>query len=766
MTTVTPEREATFDVVGTHTVHADFVEKVKGTLAYADDWQLPGMLHGRVVRAQVPSARILDIDTSDAASVRGVHAVVLAADVPRNVIQEQVSGLGAGVSMPVLAAERIRYAGEPVALVAAESPSAAAEAAERVFVEYDELPAVYEPRQALEPGAPLVHDSGNLLVDWRFEKGDVDGALAASAHVVEGTYTTQRVDHAYLEPEAGIGWIDANGVLTLRVSTQVIEHDRQLAEILGLPRNKVRVTGTFAGGGFGGKEDMTVEPFLALLVWKTRRPVRMVWTRQESLLARQKRHPFRMHYRTGVTAEGRILAQEVDIVGDAGAYPLLSERVLFAGGVTACGPYDVANARVRSRAAFTNNVPTSAFRGFGAMQVTFGYESQVERIAEAVGKSSAEIRRLNFLQQGDTLTTHEEIETHVGVGETLAAVLTALGPQPGETGKERRIGRGIACNIQPYGRSRFFADRASCWVGVEFDGSVTVRTGAPDPGAGQAASLAQIAAEVFGVSADRVSVHIADSALTPLSGGTYATRQLYMSGNATLIASKELRDDLAAVAAELLGTSAALVFRGGRVYAEGDGDGGLTLGEVARAAEAQGVMPHRLSTFHSEEGTFDVASATGKTFPDFTYGTHAAEVEVDEETGQVRLLRYVACHDVGRAIDPVRVEGQIQGGAAQGIGYALSEEVEVEDGITASALFADYLIPTATDLPDIEAIVLEIGAGKGPFGARGIGEPPIGPAPAAIANAIADATGVRLTELPFTPARLLAGLRARAAAGS
>jgi CO/xanthine dehydrogenase Mo-binding subunit len=300
-------------------------------------------------------------------------------------------------------------------------------------------------------------------------------------------------------------------------------------------------------------------------------------------------------------------------------------------------------------------------------------------------------------------------------------------------------------------------------VGVEFDGTVTVRTGATDPGGGQAASLAQIAAEVFGISADRVSVHIADSALTPLAGGTYATRQLYMSGNATLLASTELRDDLAPVAAELLGTSAQIVFRGGRVFAEDGGDGGVTLGEVARAAEAQGLMPHRLSTFHAEGGTFDVATATGKTFPDFTYGTHAAEVEVDEETGEIRLLRYVACHDVGRAIDPVRVEGQIQGGAAQGIGYALSEEVEVEEGITTSSLFADYLIPTAADVPDIEAIALEIGTGKGPFGARGIGEPPIGPAPAAVANAIADATGVRLTELPFTPARLLAALRAQEA---
>ena len=715
MTTFAPDTaRPAFEAIGTHTAHADFVEKVQGTLAYADDWHLPGMLYGVVVRAQMPSARILAVDTQDAAAVPGVRTILLAADVPNNVIQEQVSGLGSGISMPVLASDRTRYVGEPVAIVAAESLNAAADAAERVLVDYDELPGVFDPHTALEQNAAMVHESGNLLVNWHFEKGDVDGALAAAAHVVEGNYSTQRVDHAYLETESGIGWVDANGVLTLRVSTQVVEHDRQLAEILNVARSKIRVIGTFMGGGFGGKEDMTVEPYLALLVWKTGQPVRMVWTRQESLLARPKRHPFLMRYKTGVTADGRILGQDIDILGDAGAYPLLSERVLFAAGVTACGPYDIANVRVRARAAFTNNVPTSAFRGFGAMQVTFAYESQIERVAEAVSKASVDIRRLNFMQQGDTLPTHEELETYVGVGDTLDFVLSTLGQRPpASPGTTKRIGRGIACNIQPYARARFFADRASCWVGVESDGSITVRTGATDLGAGQAASLAQIAGEVFGVVAERVAVHIADSALTPLAGGTFATRQLYMSGNATLLASTELREALAVVAAEVLDTQASeVIFRQGRVFPASGPDVDVPLGELAQIAEASGVMPQRLSTFFSEHGTFDPATGIGKTFPDFTYGTHAAEVEVDEETGHVRLLRYVACHDVGRAIDPVRVTGQIQGGAAQGIGYALSEEIEVEEGFTKSTLFGEYLIPTATDLPDIEAIVLEIGEGK------------------------------------------------------
>lgn len=756
---VTPREE--LRVVGTSVVGHDFEEKVQGALAYADDWRMPGVLHGKLVRAQLPSARILSIDASDATKLPGVRAVLTAADVPLNEVREEASGLGLQpVSMPVLASDRVRYHGEPVAVVAAEDPAVAERAAELVIVEYEDLPGVFDPEAALEPGAPSVHEDGNGLVTWRFERGDVEAAIARADHVVEGTYRTHHVDHAYMEPEAGLGWIDPNGVLTLRVSTQVIEHVREIARILGLPTTRVRVMGTYMGGGFGGKEDMTVEPYLALLVWKTRRPVRMVWSRQESLLARPKRHPFVMRYRTGVSGAGEILAQDVRIVGDAGAYPLLSPRVLFAGGVTACGPYRAGAARVVAVAAFTNNVPTSAFRGFGAMQVVFGYESQIERIAEAVGLSSKEVRERNFLRQGDPLVTGEEAETHVGAPECMEAALGALGEavrRPG-AGHLRR-GVGLACNIQPYGRSRYIGDKAQCWIGLERDGSVTVRAGVTDLGGGQAASLGQIAAEVLGADPSRVAVHIGDTALTPLTGGTFATRQLYMSGNAALKAATELRGRIAPVAAELLDVPVdQLEFAQDQVRIRTNPARFLSLGELARAAEDQGLLPQHLGTFIAEAGEFDPRTGRGKTFPDYTYGCHACEVEVDTETGVVRVIRYVACHDVGRAINPVRVEGQIQGGAVQGIGYALTEDVAIDDGVPRSSLFADYLIPTSMDVPDVQAIVLEIGPGKGPFGARGIGEPPIAPAAAAIANAVADAVGIRITSLPISPERVLDAL--------
>ena len=345
-------------------------------------------------------------------------AVLTAADVPWNqVVERATGGLGElAVAMPVLAAERVRYQGEPIALVAAVTPQVAAEAAELVEVEYEDLAGVFDAERALEPGAPLVHDEGNVLVSWTIARGEVEAGLAAADAVVEGEYRTQRVEHAYLEPEAGVGWIDTSGVVTLRVATQVVEHAATIATILALPTSRVRVISTYMGGGFGGKEDMTVEPYLALLVWRTRRPVRMVWERQDSIMASTKRHPFVMRYRTGVRRDGTIVAQDVDIIGDAGAYPYLSPRVLFAACVTASGPYRVPNVRHRARAVFTNNVPTSAFRGFGAMQVTFGYEQQMDRVAARLGLSPQVVRERNFLVKGDTIPTGERLDRldHLG----------------------------------------------------------------------------------------------------------------------------------------------------------------------------------------------------------------------------------------------------------------------------------------------------------------------------------------------------------------
>jgi CO/xanthine dehydrogenase Mo-binding subunit len=658
----------------------------------------------------------------------------------------------------VLAEDRVRHQGEPVALVAAETLEQTRAAVEAIEVEYERTPGVFTPEAALAPGAPQVHAAGNLLAHWRIARGDVAAGFARAAVVVEGEYTTQLVDAAYLEPESGVAWIDSDGVITIRVSTQVIEHFRDVAEVLQVEQNRVRVIGPYLGGGFGGKEDVTVETYLGLLALKTGRPVKMVWTRAESLLARAKRHPYRMRYRTGALATGEIVAQEIDLLADAGAYAYLSALVLLYSTVTAAGPYRAPAVSVQARVAYTNNPPTSAMRGFGAMQTVFGYESQLDRVARALGLDPVEVRRVNALRRGDTLPVGQVIETHVALPELAERAWAALGAQTRPRAPHVRVGRGLACNLQPYGRIVWLHDWSSAWVGFEMDGSLVVRCGVPDVGGGQASSLCQIAAEVLGVSLARVSIHIGDSALTPLAGTTTASRQLYMSGNAVLKAARELSAQILAVAAPMLSADVAALELIDDAVAARDGRS-LALPEVLRECARVGVPRSHLAVYHAPAGEpVDLATGSGKVFPDYTFGAHAAEVEVDTETGRVRVLKYAAAHDVGRAINPQSVEGQIQGGAVQGLGYGLMEEVVVEDGINLTTSFATYLIPTAADVPDVEAVVVESGEGLGPFNARGIGEPPIGPPAAAVANAIADAAGVRVTRLPITAERVARAL--------
>ena len=737
----------------------DQAEKVAGSTRYAGDLAFATMLHARLVRSPVPSARITERDASAALAVPGVVGVLFGEDVPHNLIWVDVPGQTVEVaalkaSMEVLATDRVRFHGEPVALVIAETEDALAEACDLVAIDYDELPAVFEPDHALAEGAPAVHATGNLLGEWNIDRGDVDAAFAAAAVVVEGSYQTQTVDHAYLEPEAGVGWLDDEGVLTLRVATQVVEHYRDVARILGIPEARVRVVAPYVGGGFGGKEDMTVEPYLGLAVLRTRRPVRMQWTRQESLLARPKRHRMRLRYRTAAARDGKILGQQVDITADSGAYAYLSALVLLYSSVHACGPYQVGNVRLRARCAYTNNPPTSAFRGFGGMQVVFGYEAQMDLLARELGLTPAEVRKRNALARGDVLPVGQTIETEVLLAETIDAVLDRAGSKPQVSGPRKAVGRGIACNMQSYGRLVWLNDSAAAWVGFQLDGSLSVRCAVPDIGGGQASSLAQIAAEILGVPMDRITVHFGDSALNPLAGTTTATRQLLMSGNAVYEACEQLRDGvLAAVAAATGEPADRLRLEKGMVSGPASG---MSLQDALVVCRKRNAPIEALGTFFGPKGKPVVKSLqSDRVFPDFTFGTHLCDLEVDLDTGQVKLLGYVAAHDVGRAINPRSVQGQITGAVAQGLGMALLEEVVVADGMNLTGGFFQYLIPTATDVPEIDAVVLESGQGMGPFGARGIGEPPIGPPAAAVASAIQDALGVRPVSLPMTPERVL-----------
>ena len=742
----------------------DALGKTTGTTVYAADFTMPGTLHAKVLRSTEPSARIVRLDITRARSLPGVACVLTAEDLPDGKLTTDMPGQTgqkqrARTDAPVLASDVVRFVGEPIALVAAETPAIAEEALNRIEVEYEPLPAVFDPIEAMKPGAPVVTAPDNIVARWKIRKGDVEKGMADADTIVENTYRVPYIEHAYLEPEAGLAWIDDQNIINIRVSTQVIEHFRSIARAIGVPQNRIHIEGTLLGGGFGGKEDVTVEIFLALLAQRTRRPVRLVYTREESFIAHCKRHPFIITHRTGVTKDGRITAAQIEIISNSGAYPYLSPYVLLYATVTSTGPYRVENLQVDSVSVATNNPFSSAFRGFGGAQAAVAYEQQMDEIANALGMDRLDVRRANYLRTGDRNASNQQIQSAAWLEETATRALEALGDKSPADGPVV-VGQGFASYLQSYGRITWFHDTSRAWVGLELDGTATIRCGVPDLGGGQRNSLCQIAAEVLGLSLDDIAVYSTDSAVTPLAGTTTATRQLYMSGNATLKAARAIRDVVVGQAAVELNVSPEEIdLADGKAFLRSDPSTSLPISEVAGKCAAAGLplYNHALFTAPFSE-MVDPENVCGDIYPDFTFGAQAVEVAVDTETGEVTLRKSVACHDIGRCINRAAVEGQIHGGSAQGLGYALMEDFKVREGHTETPSFAEYLIPTASDFPTTQAIILESGTGLGPFGAKGIGEPSLTPAAPAVANAVADALGVRIRELPLTPERVLRAL--------
>ena len=755
-------------VIGRSLPRPDAWEKVRGRPIFAGDFAVAGMLHARIVRSPYASARITRIDIAAAAAEPGVVAVLTHADVPRNEMRMELPGRMAEATagavlatQPVLAHDRVRFQGEPVVAIAAETPEAAAVAAELVRVEYEPLPGIYDPIAALEPGAPHVHPGGNVLRRWHLRKGDIAEGFRRADVVVEQTYRTPFVDHAYMETETGVGWVDAEGVLTLRVSTQVLEHYRDVADVLALPHSRVRLEGAYLGGGFGGKEDVTVECLLGLLVWKTRRPVSLVFSREESFVGHGKRHPYVLRYRTGATRAGELTALEAELISDSGAYAALSPWVLLYSLVTAPGPYRVPHVKVDAVTVYTNNPVASAYRTFGSIQTCIAYESQMDALAEALGMDPLLLREHNFLRKGDSIATGQVLESEPMLGETMRAAWDALGPAPAAGAGPVRTARGLAASFTPYGRMCWTHDSASAWVGMEVDGTAVVRCAAPDVGGGQTASLCQITAEVLGLPPEQVVAVGRDSHFTPRAGTTTATRQLLMSGNAVLAAAREVRRHLVDQAAGLLEAAPGDIdLADGRAFVHGAPDRAVAFAALVRAATAAGRPVQALEKYDAPFApTIDPVTGQGKPFNDYTFGTQAVEVEVDGETGRTRVTRLAACYDVGQAINPQSAEGQIEGGAIQGLGHAMLEEVVLDEGISKNPHLLDYKIPTTLDAPPVVTVLLESGAGLGPFGAKGIGEPAMTPTPAALMNAVSRATGARMMELPLTAERVLRALQ-------
>src|SRR5215468_8078426 len=649
-----------YRVIGTSPARADAWEKVRGRPIYAGDLAVPGMLHGLIVRSPHASARIASIDTRAALALPGVAAVLTHRDVPRNEFRMEMPGRMAEATagavlatQPVLAEDRVRFHGEPVVAIAAETPEIAEAAADLVAIDYEDLPGVFDPLEALRPGAPHVHDGGNVLRRWHLRRGDVALGFRRAEVVVEHTYRTPFVDHAYLETETGVGWIDAEGVLTLRVSTQVLEHFRDVAEVLRLPHGRVRLEGAYLGGGFGGKEDVTVECLLGLLVWQTRRPVRLVFSREESFIGHGKRHPYVMRYRTGALRTGELVALDAELISDSGAYAALSPWVLLYSLVTATGPYRVPHVKVDGVTVYTNNPIASAYRTFGSIQTCVAYEGQMDALARALGMDPLELREKNFFRKGDSIGTGQVLESEPLLGETMRRAWEALGPLRTAEGP-KRIARGLAASFTPYGRMCWTRDSASAWVGMELDGTAVVRCAAPDVGGGQTSSLCSITAEVLGLPLDQVNAVGRDSHFTPRAGTTTATRQLFMSGNAVLKAAYEVRRHLANQAAEMLEAAPEDIdLVDGRAMVRGAPDRAVPFPALVKAATAAGRPVQALDKYDAPSApTIDPATGQGKPFNDYTFGTQAVEVEVDEETGQTRRTRSPCSWNRARASGP------------------------------------------------------------------------------------------------------------------
>jgi CO/xanthine dehydrogenase Mo-binding subunit len=513
------------------------------------------------------------------------------------------------------------------------------------------------------------------------------------------------------------------------------------------------------GGGFGGKEDITVEIFIGLLAMATKRPVLLEYTREESILAHAKRHPYVITHKTGVSKDGRILAAEIKIVSNSGSYVYLSPYVLLYTVGVAAGPYRTENLKIDAYAVATNNPFTSAFRGFGAPQAAFAHEQQMDILAKKLNMDPLEFRRRNYLKTGDITCNGQEIKTAAWSEETASRALEALGEQTPDWGPYK-VGRGFASYMQSYGRIMWFHDTSQAWIGMEMDGTVTIRSGVPDLGAGQVSSLCQIAAEVLGVSITDVTIYHTDSALTPLAGTSTATRQLYMSGNAVYQAASTIRKTLLDRASkELEESPEELDIADKMVFVKKDPSQKMPLKDLVAKCASEGLPVADLALFKAPfTSPIDPENVNGPIWPDFTFGAMAFEVAVDTETGEVIILKSAACHDVGRAINPAAVHGQIEGGGTQGIGYGLMEDVIVKEGITLTPSLSEYLIPTSKDVPSMKVIILESGSGVGPFGAKGIGEPSLTAAAPALANAVADAIGTHIYRSPLTPERVLDAL--------
>jgi xanthine dehydrogenase D subunit len=745
--------------VGSSARRPDGSLKVKGEFAYSSDLWAEGMLWGATVRSPHPRARIRSIETGAALTMPGVMAVLTHEDVPGR----KTYGLEIP-DQPVLAFPDVRYQGEPVALVAADHPETARRAAERVAVDYQELEPLVDAEAAIAEGAPPLHPGGNVLRHLRIRHGDPD---ATAGVVVTGEYEVGMQDQAFLGPESGLAVPDGEGGVDLYVSTQWLHVDRdQLAASLALPAEQVRVTLAGVGGAFGAREDLSMQIHACLLALRTGRPVKILYGREESFSGHVHRHPARLSYEHGATADGRLVYVRARIVLDGGAYASSSTAVCANAACFAVGPYDVPNAAVDCYVAYTDNPPCGAMRGFGAVQACFAYETQMDRLAAELGMDPVELRLRNAMEEGDRLPTGQRVEGPAPVAELLRRVRAAPPPPerpagppdlrdlPGGVanathGEGVRRGVGYAVGFKNIGYSEGFDDYSTARVRLSVTAGaplVEVHTAAAEVGQGLVTVQAQIARTELGV--EQVVVQPADTQVGS-AGSSSASRQTWMTGGAVKAACEAVRERVLSLAGERLGRAAGeLALDGGHVV--GGDERLLPLAELLgeEAVEETREYHHRPTVPLGADGQ-------GHAHVAFGFAAHRAVVDVDTELGLVKVVEIATAQDVGKAINPQAVEGQIEGGIAQGLGLALMEEIQVAGGKVRNPSFTDYLIPTVLDMPPVKVDLLELGHPDSPYGLRGVGEPPTISSTPAIVAAVRTASGRPLVRVPVRPEHIV-----------
>lgn len=723
--------------------------KVLGLPLYTADLPAPGALVARLVLSQHPHAEILDIDVSAAERVPGVVRVVTHRDIPGRKTYGHIKP-----HQPVLAFDRVRMIGDPVAMVLAETEEAAARACALVRVGYRVLPGVFTPADALAPGAPSLHEEGNLLCTVAYRKGDPEAAFRRpDVVVVEGEYFTPAVEHAYLEPEAALALPTGDGVEVHCPSQGSFDFQEQIAETLAIPRPRCRVVYVPAGGAFGGREEPLGAIHAALGAWLTGRPVRLVLTREESIVMSTKRHAEYLRYRTAATRDGKIVAMDIDILLDTGAYASLGPAVTTRSASFATGPYYVPNLRVRARAVYTNNPVAGAMRGFGSPQVAFAAETQMERLARRLGLDPFHIRRLNALRPGMTTATGDVLGPGHAFLATLDAVeeaVKSLDVPPPPAGMRRGVG--IACAYKNVGLGTGLQERAGCSMELLAGGKLLVRVGCVDTGQGSDTVMAQLAAEATGISLANVSVRASDTHDTPDAGITTGSRMVFLSGNAVWQTGLLFRERMRAEARELLGVAEGGAFDPARLYEEMARRGRRLFVEHEYVAPATRPIPPVVEDPPRDPEGQRLHYA-------YCFTTQAAVVDVDEKTGKVYLRRLVAASDVGRILHRASTEGQVEGGVAMGVGYALYEELQVKEGRVLTTDLVKLGVPRSTQIPDIDVILVEDPLPHGPLGAKGMAELPVAATAPAIANAVYRAVGFSPSRLPVRPEHILDGLR-------